>query len=595
MATFTSSVEKIGDDASPDYVYYNCDIINNETDNFINGQVVIDPQIRFNETRQAPIISNTEDYHFSIIRFTMNGANRDLPLFIPQIQNGTGQTDVNLTVYSMAVPFSQQFSSAIQTVNISVNPLSRYINYQTETQNPILAPTPRTVANANFLGVWDATRQYTLDDIVSLGTLFYQVRNQPAYNYQLSYPPGSAVSFNSLVWLAVAAVAPNQTPSLTSPVWSLAPPVGVSPNTSPFWAGVSADLGQPQDLSTRYYWVYTYAHFVDLWNQTMFDPTQLASGPGAPSTCAYQDTYKALYAAFSASTALIGYTFPYPTFGDFCNFAGYPPVLYLDEATNVFTIYCDSAVFGTRLTTFTPTLPALPIVGLPTPPRARLFFNANMFGLISNINNLYFNIPSLPDGYTNEILITNKAFQNIADFRVAPYVSGVPPNGYNPLNPDGTPMVPNMLNRVYWLATQDQSSVDSLWSPISSLVFTSTLLGVQTEDVSAPNILGAGNLGNSTATVQAAFQPIITDICVDTGAGVAGADAYRKFLLYSPTAEYRLSDFQTNTELRSIDIQVYWKNRLDNSLNPIYMFNLSSVSLKVMFRKKTSPRKTEYR
>jgi hypothetical protein len=35
-----------------------------------------------------------------------------------------------------------------------------------------------------------------------------------------------------------------------------------------------------------------------------------------------------------------------------------------------------------------------------------------------------------------------------------------------------------------------------------------------------------------------------------------------------------------------VDVAVWWKNRLDGQLYPLQMFNLSSVSMKLMFRKK---------
>ena len=137
----------------------------------------------------------------------------------------------------------------------------------------------------------------------------------------------------------------------------------------------------------------------------------------------------------------------------------------------------------------------------------------------------------------------------------------------------------------YWLATQDYPSTDSLWSPISSVVFTSTLLPVRSEATGQPVVLGTSNTGFSSSSTQSAFQPIITDISLDTS--TSGAAAYRSFIYYAPTAEYRLSDFTSSKhDIRNVDIQVFWKNRLDNNLYPITMFNCSSVNLKIMFRHK---------
>jgi hypothetical protein len=135
--------------------------------------------------------------------------------------------------------------------------------------------------------------------------------------------------------------------------------------------------------------------------------------------------------------------------------------------------------------------------------------------------------------------------------------------------------------------TQDFCSTTTFWSPIESITFTSTLLPLQNEQVAPPNALGSRNTGISAATSQSAFAPIITDVALPLAAP-EGSAAYRQMIYYAPQAEYRMCDFQNSKqEIRNIDVQVFWKNRLDNNLYPITMFNLSSVSIKVMFRKKT--------
>jgi hypothetical protein len=92
-------------------------------------------------------------------------------------------------------------------------------------------------------------------------------------------------------------------------------------------------------------------------------------------------------------------------------------------------------------------------------------------------------------------------------------------------------------------------------------------------------------LGDSAPTSKSAFTPIITDIALDTAQ--SGADDYRQFIYYAPAAEYRMSDLSSSPqEIRNIDIQVFWKNRLDNELYPVNMYNLSSVSIKMLFRHK---------
>ena len=92
------------DSVAPDIIYYNGDIINNQTDTPTQGtRTITDPQIRFSETRDTALIKDASLYNFSIVRFTMNGAGKDLPLMMPQIQTNpfiNAALDVNMTVYN---------------------------------------------------------------------------------------------------------------------------------------------------------------------------------------------------------------------------------------------------------------------------------------------------------------------------------------------------------------------------------------------------------------------------------------------------------------------------------------------------------------
>jgi hypothetical protein len=114
---------------------------------------------------------------------------------------------------------------------------------------------------------------------------------------------------------------------------------------------------------------------------------------------------------------------------------------------------------------------------------------------------------------------------------------------------------------------------------------------VKSEATAQPVNLGTGNNSASTATSQSAFQPIITDIASDLS--VKGAEEYRKFIYYAPTAEYRFNVLSSSKqEIRNIDIQVYWKNRLNSQLYPVEMPPLSTVSIKMMFMRKELKTKT---
>jgi hypothetical protein len=598
---YRSSIQTSGKDRV-DYLYYNADIVNNNTNNTINGVSVIDPIIRFNETRDTPLIRNAGDYYLSIIRFSMDGPGRDLPILIPNIQEGTGQTNVNLTSYAMSIGLQQNFiggAGGVSAFTAYALPTPRFIQYSPEIQNSTVAPLPLSMANSNFLGQYVNTRAYQIGQIVSLvganpnynswlgDTPFYQPITPDPWLNTAFYNAGDAVRYNGNFYYTLTALPAGAPSPLSGAPWVIGTPINTSPfyttpDLSRYWNVVSNGNGQNQSLATRYYFISSYQHMVNLWNITMYNPADNSLTPGLQGTCCYMDTYNALYTSFFLNPDSAGYDFPWPTLGDFVNYL-YPPQMVFDSQNIKFQILGDSDGFGQRLKAFTPVVAASPIVGIPNPIIGRLFFNLNMNGLFANYDSIDWNdvgitTPSpyptqnVPDGYVVEVLFTNKFYSNILDYSIAPYTTYCATN----------------QQKIYWIAEQDYVSADSLWSPISSIVFTSSLIPVRAEQTGAPVDYGSGNLGYSSSSVQSAFQPIITDIALDTSQSPYSGQ-YRQYIQYAPSAEYRLSDLVgENIDIRNIDIQVYWKNRLDNQLYPITMPNLSSVSIKVMFRHKNA-------
>lgn len=287
-----------------------------------------------------------------------------------------------------------------------------------------------------------------------------------------------------------------------------------------------------QDTRGIYYWIYTYGHFCKLVNTTIGD---------------LLDDFSTAYTAYQA-------TFPGPCTNtiimtDF-------PQLVFNQSTNLFSIYYDVRSAGgarTNSSYFTS-----------APEILELSLNNNLYNLLSNFEAEY--VGSQPASESNVLQIVNKNFTNWV----------APPTGF-PIGPTQTPSPSG-----YWVMTQNYISTSSLWSPISSIVFTSTLIPIFSEQVGEPTVFGDSN-NNSISSTSSAFQPIITDIALP----LKTADDYRQFIEYAPSAEYRMSAFtKSKQSLSNIDIQVYFKNRLDNSLYPIKMTNYSTVSIKMMFRKK---------
>lgn len=609
---YKSSLEFVGGSKdAPDYIYYNATIVDNSTtDSTIFGTPSLDPAIRFNETRDTAIVKNCADYHFSIIRFTMDGPNKDLPLFIPTIQEGTGQANVNLTNYGVALTYQQNWNvpltggTWLNNYTFTVIPSMRYVVYESETQNPTIAPTPRPMSAPTFKGLWSSATNYGQTDITSRNIYatnaadpYYAVGTYEKPFYQLTpptvtwvatdtYPVGSYVSYDGMFYTRFGAGGGNGSPATTPSAWNLGVVGALFGPTgtygSSIWTSVDDTLGSSQDLSTRYYWVYTYQHWLDLMNKTLGN-----SAGSAPYYSCISDVYNQFQTQWLAIPNVLAGSFPFANLQQFINSTFLPPTIQYSPTTNRFSIYGDTRAFGEYLGTG-----GLPFVVAPpnnfgstSAATARLFFNQNTYGLFTNFSNIFWNTgnntsigpfaPNYPTpfGYTNEILFPNKFYQNVLDLLTDPTPSYLPT----------TPIDPH---HYYWINEQDYISVDSLWSPIESLVFCSTLLPVKSEQTGQPVVLGNGNLGFSAPTTASAFQPIITDIAIDTS--TSGAQGYRSFVYYVPTAEYRLADFSASKQdIRNIDVQVFWKCRLDNTLYPVTMFNLSSVSIKMLFRHKS--------
>jgi hypothetical protein len=205
------------------------------------------------------------------------------------------------------------------------------------------------------------------------------------------------------------------------------------------------------------------------------------------------------------------------------------PRLIYNGSTNLFSLYCDESVWGTT---------------------GKIFFDVNLYQLLRNFNNIYYPT-STP--LTNEILISN----NLTNIYTGD---------------DGVK---------YIVVTQDFPSTDAIWSPISSIVFTTSMIPIVPEQMARPVIFSNGNLSNA-GTAQANFQNTITDISL----ALTRSSDYKGFVEYAPNPYRMISLAPTKQEIRQIDIAVHYKTRL-GVLVPMTLPNGASISFKLMFRLKS--------
>ena len=103
----------------PTHVYLNLDVVNHST---TTAQPLV-----FNETRNMPFLTNSENYFCSVVRFTLQTSN-SLPVFIPDIL--TGQSDYRKTVYAITMSLTKYTRDGSGTVSAINFGNSRYIEYK---------------------------------------------------------------------------------------------------------------------------------------------------------------------------------------------------------------------------------------------------------------------------------------------------------------------------------------------------------------------------------------------------------------------------------------------------------------------------------
>ena len=255
-------------------------------------------------------------------------------------------------------------------------------------------------------------------------------------------------------------------------------------------------------------------------------------------------TYVALQAVTTQMEAL---TTTLPNKPDF----SFPPVFNWDSTSQKAILYANSATYNLN-DDFYP-------VGYSA---VNVYFNAPMYGLFSSFPARYLG-NGTPFGCDYRILIVD--------------VGGVNSQAIIPPQPE--PAEGGSYISYMAITCFQETSTTANISPITSLVFTTNTLPIQTNQISTPLVYNNNQIinyaGNNSATAN-----IITDLVSDTG-------TYSPNLVYTPSAEYRLITMYGNAPLINLDISIFYKIR-NGSLVPFRLQSGGSVTMKLSFLKKSS-------
>jgi hypothetical protein len=176
----------------------------------------------------------------------------------------------------------------------------------------------------------------------------------------------------------------------------------------------------------------------------------------------------------------------------------------------------------------------------------------------------------LTTGTEDMLVVYNNQFQN---------TNGGSRPSY-PLTP-----VASTVSAIPQILLPQEHSTTILFSPISSLVFSTSLLPVQNTLLSKPAIFNfydgvtSSNLrssGNNNVTA-----PVLTDFELQ---GATGTSSQTR-ITYTPTAEYRMLDLRGTTPVNAVEVSVFWKDKYSG----LHRFNLAAgcaASIKILFRRK---------
>jgi len=207
-------------------------------------------------------------------------------------------------------------------------------------------------------------------------------------------------------------------------------------------------------------------------------------------------------------------------------------------------------------------------------PFATIYFNAPLFNLFSSFNSSYFGTsPTDIYGISLSTYISNSL--------IYPNILATNPGvcAYQILFQNEEQINKIVIGSNTFYEFQQEYPSLALWSPISSIVFTSTQLPIVMNQTSPPAVYNSDT--TQTTGNNAQIIPLISDFVVPLSSGFE----YKPNLEYAPSAEYRLIDLQGNNPVTNVNFAVYWKDKYGN-ITPFKLGAQCSSTIKLLFRKK---------
>lgn len=132
----------------------------------------------------------------------------------------------------------------------------------------------------------------------------------------------------------------------------------------------------------------------------------------------------------------------------------------------------------------------------------------------------------------------------------------------------------NLISQDNELLTQDYKTIQ-IWNPVSSIIFTSNLLPIYETTTPPIQIYTNGQISNNSTSYN--FLNIMTDF-------IGNDLTFTPFIQYSPNI-VRYISLKPKSLIRNIDLNVFWLNKNDGKLKPLYLIPGGSCSVKLFISK----------
>jgi hypothetical protein len=511
-----------------------------------------DPTAFFREKRNAPLLSDCSKYRLAVARADLQGC-RTLPLFIPTINPTTD--DPFLTTYKFSL--SMNVSSAGATAYpSSAFAFSFWLRVTDAASGTVTQPGFPVVGSGTFtdLASWCALLQTAIRASGAAAGI--------ASVANASVSPNAGVIQIALdqaidtAWIAVSgadiaanAAVPNALglpQSYAAGTWLPFKPPLPDLGKSAHWLG----LNWPFIVAEGTVATYT-ASAVTQWVPQVFGspvpPSPLKSGGQADAVAYWTFDYTWVVALFNktlrAAWAALESQVQSP-------FVSACPVLVFNAASKTFTLYSDS--FCTSG------------LGVTSGSGDVANYSEN---LTVSLNEFVANLLMLPASFD----LFGNATLNFSQSPLATVEAGDVP----PVPTSGA-----------WVAlTNNFSPTASLWSPIGSIVFTTRVIPVASENVSAPSVYGAdGDVGNGAPLgTSSSTSLMLSDVVPASG---DSSDFRSNSIIYAPTVLRWVDMPAGGFRLDEIDFELGWRNNRTGVVTPIRLNPMASFSAKLLFRRK---------